>query len=859
MPIMIPQMIPPSSTRMRRVRSFQLIAAFVCILLSLVVLNNDNLVRVTATIVVPENVASWVPVSTSGTSPPPTCDHSTVKLEDRLFMFYGGDDTDNFYSMEQDIYVLDTRNGDDTVAPWSTLSFTTSTRPNVRAAATAVANSNNGHVTMFGGYMITSPTYLDDLWVLAINLSSLSNADSSTWQGSWHVVRAPSVNGESNGGPLSRAWTRMVFVDPAMTTMILYGGLGSATDDVGTILDKDQSDTWLLNGTLIDLVVDGILSLPPVNANTRLGPEWSTIVNATCLETMTDCTDTSEIMTRWPEFADYSVNLTDLIASSARASDMTNLLIQLRDLASSLSTAADTQAASWTTDPANANGNCTIQCLQKATLSNQPRPSEGHRAVVVNGIYFQFGGYACTTEGTYGSGGPSCYDNTMYMLDIAGQQWFALTEPTDTSSKQATLWPTPRAYHTMVHHEGKLYVFGGGYKDQTAVMSYYSDVHVFNIATIEWEAITISGSIPPVRWSHSATIIGDNMWVLAGCAQGYYNDVYVLKLGARMLAANCSASIYGKGLVGLAGVTTSFTIQTRSSRYVNRTLVWGDALKWGTSLSFDVRLISTAATAQCQLTSTEVIELGDGLYNVTFTPELGATQLLNVFLDADHIPGSPFAFTLLPATPVADLSAAAGVGLKSTVKGETSSFLVTLADVYGNSATSGGDADSLVAMVDNVVVTSSVHDYGNGTYQITYNVPASSDTFDLVVEYKSAPILGSPFTVTGYNQLAVAAPLKWAIVGLATIACLTCFLGILFIIWQRNNKVMRASSPLFMVIILTGALIGLTSVFPLVTVNDNSCQAFQWLLGLGFTIMLSCVYAKAWRISTIFTSTVLLL
>jgi hypothetical protein len=224
-------------------------------------------------------------------------------------------------------------------------------------------------------------------------------------------------------------------------------------------------------------------------------------------------------------------------------------------------------------------------------------------------------------------------------------------------------------------------------------------------------------------------------------------------------------------------------------------------------------------------------------------------------IDGDHIPGSPFAFALTPAEPAAEMSTAIGIGIRSTVKGETSSFMITLADEYGNSATSGGHASVIIARVDDNVVSTSIHDYKNGSYEVTYNVP-SSDTFQLNVWYGSGPIMGSPFTVIGYNQLSVAAGAKWAVLTLTAIACTMCILGIVFIIYQRHNKVMRASSPLFMIIILIGALIGLSSVFPLLVVNDASCQAFQWLLGMGFTIMLSCVYAKAWRISTIFTSTV---
>jgi hypothetical protein len=590
-------------------------------------------IDVTSSTVTNDYASTWISIPTTGSPPGPTCDHSTVHIDGRLFAFYGSDDTEVFYVPDQDIYVLDIRGGDTVAASWSVLTLTTSVRPMRRTSTAAEANPINGHIYVYGGYTIDTPTYLDDLWVLAIDMTSLSNIDPTTWSGRWHMIRGPSVDGKSNGGPFARSWTYMTWADTEKTTIILYGGLGAANADVGTELNKDQEDTWLLNATLIDQIVDGVI--PLVDSNTMIAPEWRIISNDTCLATITRCADTTSIRARWPEFTDYLANLTAILDTNGRASELTSLLAQLRDDASFLSTHADDASTSWSIDPDNVDGNCSVSCSEKATLVNQPRPSEGHRGVSVDNKYYQFGGYACTTNGIYAAGGPLCYDNTMYILDLINIQWSKVTKPTDSSDPQYNLWPLGRTYGTLSHHKGKLYVFGGAYGDQTGVLIFLQDLNVFDIATLQWIDPNLRGIIPDPRWSPTTTVVGDNMWLVAGCSRVYHNDVHVLKIGTRIRAANCSASIYATTLTGHAGIMSWFTIQTRSSYYVNKThegLVWTEPIAWGTGLSFDVRLVSTAMTAQCVLTSTEVIELGDGLYNVTFIPELGATQLINVFL-----------------------------------------------------------------------------------------------------------------------------------------------------------------------------------------------------------------------------------
>jgi hypothetical protein len=69
----------------------------------------------------------------------------------------------------------------------------------------------------------------------------------------------------------------------------------------------------------------------------------------------------------------------------------------------------------------------------------------------------------------------------------------------------------------MTAHEGRLWVFAGGYKDSTSVMAFSNDVHAFNTATWEWEAVRVFGAPPLAMWSHAAVLLGSRLLVQGGC------------------------------------------------------------------------------------------------------------------------------------------------------------------------------------------------------------------------------------------------------------------------------------------------------------------------------------------------------
>ncbi|EFJ17383.1 hypothetical protein SELMODRAFT_421110 [Selaginella moellendorffii] len=78
----------------------------------------------------------------------------------------------------------------------------------------------------------------------------------------------------------------------------------------------------------------------------------------------------------------------------------------------------------------------------------------------------------------------------------------------------------------------KLYVFGG-----TNGTSTLDDLFVLDNATNTWGKPDVFGDVPAPREGHSASLIGDNLFVFGGCGKSsdpseeeYYNDLHVLNM-----------------------------------------------------------------------------------------------------------------------------------------------------------------------------------------------------------------------------------------------------------------------------------------------------------------------------------------
>jgi hypothetical protein len=113
------------------------------------------------------------------------------------------------------------------------------------------------------------------------------------------------------------------------------------------------------------------------------------------------------------------------------------------------------------------------------------------------------------------------------------------------------------------------WLIGGGYKDATSVQRTYNDVHVLNLDTLQWEAVSLLGDAPSARWSHSAVRIGpDRLALLNGCDETqWFADLYVLRLGVTFAAHNARITQMPAELT--AGRPASFVIEARDSTPFN--------------------------------------------------------------------------------------------------------------------------------------------------------------------------------------------------------------------------------------------------------------------------------------------------
>lgn len=96
----------------------------------------------------------------------------------------------------------------------------------------------------------------------------------------------------------------------------------------------------------------------------------------------------------------------------------------------------------------------------------------------------------------------------------------------------------------------------------------------------------------------------------------------------------------------------------------------------------------------------------------------------------------------------------------------------------------------------------------------------------------------------------------WALGGIA------CLLAVVFAIWVYVNldqRVVKASQPLFLWLVCAGAFIMASSIFPFGIEDDIvsyrgasiACMSSMWQYALGFVMLVSALYSKIWRINRV--------
>ena len=90
------------------------------------------------------------------------------------------------------------------------------------------------------------------------------------------------------------------------------------------------------------------------------------------------------------------------------------------------------------------------------------------------------------------------------------------------------------------------------------------------------------------------------------------------------------------------------------------------------------------------------------------------------------------------------------------------------------------------------------------------------------------------------------------------------FLGLIFLLWaylKRTSRVVQASQPIFIGLVIAGCVVMSTATIPLsmeeTTVEDESgldiaCMASPWIYCVGFTIAFSALLTKTWSVYRIY-------
>lgn len=112
---------------------------------------------------------------------------------------------------------------------------------------------------------------------------------------------------------------------------------------------------------------------------------------------------------------------------------------------------------------------------------------------------------------------------------------------------------------------------------------------------------------------------------------------------------------------------------------------------------------------------------------------------------------------------------------------------------------------------------------------------------------------------TQLNQLGVIRAAGFTLFGIIAITSISCA-G--FVVCHQQQHVVKALQPIFLLCICCGVLIMGSSMVPL-SIDDEiaskrgcdiSCMALPWLISLGFSVAISALFAKLWRINMIISA-----
>jgi adhesin/invasin len=135
-----------------------------------------------------------------------------------------------------------------------------------------------------------------------------------------------------------------------------------------------------------------------------------------------------------------------------------------------------------------------------------------------------------------------------------------------------------------------------------------------------------------------------------------------------------------------------------------------------------------------------VEDRGGGDYRAAYTPIRTGTDQVDVRVNGEPIPGSPFASAVAPGP--ADPGHTTAL-VPDGVFGQSLEILVSAADAQGNPVGRGGDQVGVTVVG---IQTLTVQDAGDGTYRAAWR-PLTFGTFRVEITLNGTPISGSPYTL----------------------------------------------------------------------------------------------------------------
>ncbi|KAN0026685.1 hypothetical protein ACTFIV_007675 [Dictyostelium citrinum] len=95
--------------------------------------------------------------------------------------------------------------------------------------------------------------------------------------------------------------------------------------------------------------------------------------------------------------------------------------------------------------------------------------------------------------------------------------------------------------------------------------------------------------------------------------------------------------------------------------------------------------------------------------------------------------------------------------------------------------------------------------------------------------------------------------IKISILCVSIFCIFICILGMIFITVLRNARILKSSSPAFLLLFLFGCIVIFTGcIIFSQSATDKTCQARVWLLSIGYTIFLGSLLVKNWRVWLLF-------